>query len=130
MGRSTAAELQSTIESLEHTRGQALINEDWTTLERLIAPQLVHIHANGHAEDRAGYFEGLRNRLSFQRVERESLNVQGFDHVAVATGILRQTLTVRQTGEIHNLRVMTTQVWVAGPAGWQQTSFHATHLRD
>src|ERR1700741_2309198 len=127
MNRSTSSDCQSTIEALESSRGQALINEDWVPLERLIAPHLVHIHANGHIEDRTSYLEGVRNRLSFQLIERESLKVQGLGNVAGAAGSLRQTLTGRQTGEIHNIRVMTTQVWVSNPSGWPQASFQATH---
>jgi ketosteroid isomerase-like protein len=120
--------LQSAIEALEAARGAALVNEDWSALEALISPDLVHVHANGAIEDRTSYFEGVRTRLAFQRIERESLVVRGSGDLAIATGVLRQTLRMRETGATFDMRVVTTQVWVRDSQGWRQTAFHATHL--
>ncbi len=121
-------ELQSAIEALEAARGAALVTEDWSALEALMSPDLVHVHANGTIEDRASYFEGVRTKLAFERFERESLVVRGSGDLAIATGILRQTLRVRQSGAKFDIRVVTTQVWVRDSQGWRQTAFHATHL--
>jgi len=54
----TEQETVETIRRLEDERGRALLAADWDTLDRLIAEDLVHIHANGAIEDRGAYFAG------------------------------------------------------------------------
>jgi ketosteroid isomerase-like protein len=118
-----------TIEQLERERGRALVAADWSALEGLIADDLVHIHANGAIEDRAGYFDSVRNKLQFIAVEREALRVRSHGETAIATGILRQTLRVRDSGTVFEMRIATTQVWTHAGGRWVQASFHATHVQ-
>jgi ketosteroid isomerase-like protein len=125
----TEQEPIDTIRRLEDERGRALLAADWDTLERLIAEDLVHIHANGAIEDRSSYFAGLRNKLEFLRFERETLEVRTHGDLAVATGILKQTLRDKESNGLFELRLATTQVWWRSAIGWQQMSFQATHIR-
>jgi ketosteroid isomerase-like protein len=125
----TEQETVETIRRLEGERGRALLAADWDTLERLIAEDLVHIHANGAIEDRSSYFAGLRNKLEFLRFERETLEVRGHGNLAVATGILKQTLRDKESNSLFELRLATTQVWSRCAIGWRQMSFQATHIR-
>jgi ketosteroid isomerase-like protein len=125
----TEQETVETIRRLEDERGRALLAADWDALERLIAEDLVHIHANGAIEDRSAYFAGLRNKLEFLRFERERLEVRGHGDLAVATGILKQTIRDKGSGSLFELRLATTQVWWRSAIGWQQMSFQATHIR-
>jgi len=125
----TEQETVDTIRRLEDARGRALLAADWDTLERLIAEDLVHIHANGTIEDRSSYFAGLRNKLEFLLFERETLEVRGQCDLAVATGILKQTIRDKGSNSLFELRLATTQVWWRGAIGWQQMSFQATHIR-
>ena len=125
----TQQETVETIRRLEDERGRALLSADWDALERLIAEDLVHIHANGAIEDRSSYFAGLRNKLEFLRFEREKLEVRGHGDLAVATGILKQTIRDKGSNSLFELRLATTQVWWRSAIGWQQMSFQATHIR-
>jgi ketosteroid isomerase-like protein len=125
----TERETVETIRRLEDERGRALLAADWDTLDRLIAEDLVHIHANGAIEDRSSYFAGLRSKLEFLRFERETLQVRGYGDLAVATGILKQTLRDKESNGVFELRLATTQVWWRRAIGWQQISFQATHVR-
>lgn len=125
----TEQETVETIRRLEDERGRALLAADWGTLYRLIAEDLVHIHANGAIEDRSAYFAGLRDKFEFLRFERETLEVRGDGDLAVATGILKQTLRDKESNDLFELRLATTQVWCRRAIGWQQMSFHATHIR-
>ena len=125
----TELETVEAIRRLEDERGRALLAADWGTLERLIAEDLVHIHANGAIEDRSSYFAGLRNKLEFLHFEREKLEVRGHGDLAVATGILKQTIRDKGSNSLFELRLATTQVWRRSAIGWQQMSFQATHIR-
>lgn len=97
------------IHRLEDERGRALVAADWVTLDHLLSENLVHIHANGAIEDRNAYFTGLRKKLEFLRFERETLEIRGQGDVAVATGILRQTLRDRESNNIFDVRLVTTR---------------------
>ena len=125
----TEQETVETIRRLEDERGRALLAADWDTLEQLIAEDLVHIHANGAIEDRRSYFAGLRDKLEFLRFEREKLEVRGHGDLAVATGILKQTIRDKGSNSLFELRLATTQVWWRRAIGWQQISFQATQVR-
>jgi len=125
----TEQETADTIRRLEDERGRALVAADWDGLERLIGEILVHIHANGAIEDRRAYFDSARNKLEFLHFERETLEVRSQGDVAVATGILKQTLRDKESNTLFELRLATTQVWFCTADRWRQMSFHATHIR-
>jgi ketosteroid isomerase-like protein len=118
-----------TIRQLEDTRARALVSGDWQKLESLIADELMHIHANGTFEDRDGYLDTVRSKLEFIDVVRESLNVRVLGEVAIATGVLNQTLRIKGSGDVIAMRLATTQVWVQTIDRWVQVSFQATHIR-
>jgi hypothetical protein len=123
----TDLQTAETIRGLEEMRGVALTTRDWDTLEALLGDPLIHIHANGAIEDRPAYMASVRDRLEFLRFERESLDVRCYGNVAIATGILKQTLRLKGATEPFDTRMVTTQVWLGTPSGWMQMSFHATH---
>jgi ketosteroid isomerase-like protein len=117
------------ISQLEMERGRALVACDWQSLSELIAMDLVHIHANGAFENRDAYFDSVRNKLEFIRIERESLDVRPYGDIAIATGILKQTIRLKDSGAMLDMRLATTQVWGRTNNQWLQRSFHATHVR-
>jgi hypothetical protein len=53
------------IRRLENERGRALVRKDWHALAALIGEDLVHVHADGLVEDKAGYLESARAKLDF-----------------------------------------------------------------
>jgi ketosteroid isomerase-like protein len=115
-----------TIRRLEDQRGRALVTADWNALGALLPDDLVHIHANGVTEDRSSYLNSMQGKLKFLSFERESLDVRCYSDVAVATGKMKQTLLVRDSGAIVEMRAVTTQVWVRKGDQWMQASFQAT----
>lgn len=125
--------LQQRIVQRERQRCEALVRNDIAALERLLSPDLLHIHANGQAQDRAAYLNTIAQHLEFITVCRSDLHVRllgACAEVALATGTLQQTVRMRATGQQTDMRIITTQVWqlCAGEGVWRQSSFHATHL--
>lgn len=113
---------------LEDERGRALVNADWDALSALVSDDVVHIHGNGLIEDKATYLESIRTKLEFIKVERTSYMVRVYGDVAVATGILEQTVRVKGPGTVVTARLATTQVWVKAGNRWTQNSFQGTRL--
>jgi len=116
------------IERLEERRCRVLVARDYAVLADLVADDLVHIHATGMVDDKASYLAGVEQRLDFLKVERKDLTVRRYGDVAVATGSLHQTILVRATKQEHEMKIVTTQVWVLQDGNWRLSSFQATNL--
>lgn len=113
---------------LETARCRALEAADLDALDRLLADDIVHVHANGKADDKATYLALVKGGIRFVSVERERLDVRVYDGLAVATGPLKQSIEATATGQRTDMHVMTTQVWRRQGETWRQVSFQATHL--
>jgi ketosteroid isomerase-like protein len=116
------------ITRLEHERGVALVNADWPALDALMADDLVHIHTTGLIDDKAQYLEGARTKLDYLKVERVSLQVRSCGEIAIATGVLNQTLRIKGPETVVEIRAATTQVWIRRNGRWLQNSFQATRI--
>jgi len=120
--------IRNEITELEAARCRALVEQDIGMLERLVADDVVHVHANGKADDKAAYIDMVRGQIRFLAAEREQLDVRIYDGVAISTGPLRQSIEMTATGQRIDMHIMTTQVWREQAGSWRQVSFQATNL--
>lgn len=121
------AAARAEIEQLERARGAALIAQDWDALAALIADDIVHVHGNGTVESKQGYLANVR-KLRFLRVERSSLSVRMVGDMAIATGVLDQSVRPNAEDAAIEVRSFTTQCWARRGDGWVQETFHSTLL--
>jgi ketosteroid isomerase-like protein len=124
----TERSIQDEIARLEQARCRALVEGDFDTLGKIVAEDVVHIHANGHADDKAAYLKMMAQQIRFLDAARTELAVRVYGDVAVATGPLSQSIEMCATGQRIDMRIMTTQVWIRRHNNWQQASFQATNL--
>ncbi|CAM2156494.1 Nuclear transport factor 2 family protein [Pararobbsia alpina] len=124
----TDTSIENEIVALENERCRALVDGDIDTLERLVADDVVHVHANGKADDKRAYLQMIQSQLRFIEAARSALSVRVYHDVAVATGPLRQTIEMNATGHRLDMYIMTTQVWRQQDGKWRQVSFQATNL--
>ncbi|WP_322028588.1 nuclear transport factor 2 family protein [Paraburkholderia sp. J76] len=124
----TEEAVREEVAALEAARCRALVAADIEALDRLVADDVVHVHANGKADDKAAYLAMVKGAIRFLSAEREALEVRVYDGLAVVTGPLRQSIELTATGQRIDMHVMTTQVWQQQAAGWRQVSFQATNL--
>jgi Domain of unknown function (DUF4440) len=104
-------DIETALNKLETQRCALLMNGDADGLAPLLADNLVHIHLSGHADDKANYLYGVRNKYTFKGLSRGPLKIRVFGEAAVMTGALTQTLLVRESGSVMEVTAMTTQVW-------------------
>jgi hypothetical protein len=121
-------EIGQTIVELENARCRALVARDLDALNRLVPNDVVHTHANGKTDDKAGYMLAVSEQIRFLSVSRDGLTVRIFGNVAIATGRLEQSIELTRTAQRIEMNVTTTQVWVHRGANWEQVSFQATNL--
>ena len=112
------------IEAVERQRCAALTAGDADALAALMADDLVHIHGNGHMDDKAAYIDGFRNRFRFHRVERGALKIRVEGDVAIVNGPLTQAVSVNGVDKINEITAVVTQSWVRGADGWKQSTCH------
>jgi len=104
------------------------VNGDVAGLEKLLADNLVHIHLNGHVDDKAAYLLGISEKFAFKALSRGALTVRVFGDAAVMTGLLMQTLIVRKSGHLMDIKAMTTQVWNRQGNGYVLNTCHNATL--
>lgn len=124
----TETTVEEAINLQEAARCRALLAKDIGALSELIAPCLVHVHATGVIEDLDAYLASVKDKLEFLHVERRSLSIIDHGGFAIATGELDQIVRNRITDQTHDMKMVTSQVWVQQDRQWRQASFHATRL--
>lgn len=124
----TEASVKQEIIRLEQARCRALVEADIDLLEKLVSDDVVHVHANGKADDKAAYLRMVDKQIRFLDASRERLDVRVYGDLAVATGNLAQTIEMKESSHRIAMHIMTTQVWAKRDGAWQQVSFQATNL--
>ena len=114
------------LRELEAARCQALIDGDLDTVDTLVADDLVHVHANGVIDDKAGYMNGLREKYVFHQISRPDLNVRVFGNAAIMTGPLKQSFSVKGIDARHGVEGVSTQTWIRNDGRWRLASCHNT----
>jgi ketosteroid isomerase-like protein len=125
----SVAAVQAEIERLEAKRCAALVAGDLQTLGELLGEDLVHVHGNSVIDDKAAYLQKVADKYLFHSIERGNLHCRVFVDVAIVTGPLKQTISLRGSSERQNLEGSTTQTWVRTGRGWVQNTCHNNFVK-
>lgn len=115
---SDSARVAGVIRQLEHEWADALIRQDTTRLQRLLAPEFALV-ASANAEQpmfRRDWF-ALLPRYRTQALTIDRLTVRVLRDVAIASFVTDLRATV--AGVDRSNRLFVTDVWRNGSAGWQ-----------
>lgn len=99
---------------------------DLDGLARLLADDLIHVHAVGYVDDKASYLAGLRERLEVKEVARPRPAAWMADAVCVMTGPLTNTVRRRGDAEWATGTSFVTQVWKLVDGDWKMALYQAT----
>ena len=117
---------QAEIIARDQERMQRLKAADYAAVAEFLTDDLVHIHANGLTENKAEYLANAQAKLEFLEMERSDYHVRNYGDIAVATGLLKQTIRVKGPGIVVSVEIATTQVWRKDAGQWRLSSFQAT----
>jgi len=112
----------------EEERCKALTLGDLSSLQLLLADDLVHIHGNGHWDGKMAYLEGVANKFRWHRIDRGELKMRIYGDVVVVTGTLSQGISVRGVDKINEIDCFVTQTWIRAEDGWKQSTCHMAYL--
>jgi hypothetical protein len=121
-------DIHQQIIDLENARIEALTSGDVEAVGMLMAEDLVHIHGNGHMDDRSAYLDGVANKFKFHRIERSGLKIRVYDNAVVVNGAISQTVSVNGVDKINQLEGVATQTWMRSDDGWKQSTCHMHFL--
>jgi ketosteroid isomerase-like protein len=114
--------------ALDEQRRAAMIAEDFAALDRLLADDLVHVHAAGNADTKQQYFKLIADFCAFVAIERGPMIVRFYGDTAVVTGAMTHTVKIKPTGTIRTMDAFGTQVWAPHGDSWRQVLYQATEI--
>lgn len=119
-----------TVQVAEQSRYAAMIKNNLTTLNAMLADDLVFIHSSGAVEDKASFLASLQSgALRYRRIETSEEQLRRFGDTAIVTG--RADLAIEVNGRPRSLHLRSTAVLVRGENGrFRLVSYQSTPASD
>jgi ketosteroid isomerase-like protein len=114
--------------ALDEQRRAAMIAEDFVALDRLLADELIHVHAAGNADTKAQYLKMIADFCGFEAIERGPMTVRFYGDTAIVTGPMTHTVRIKPTGATRTMEAFGTQVWAPHGDSWRQVLYQATEI--
>ena len=116
---------EAAVRRVEDRRIQALIDDDFATLESIFGDDLTYTHSNALVDTKASYMESLRSgRTKYETVERQPSDVRLYGDSAVMTG----QATMRLRGQPAPIVLRYTLVYVRRGGAWRMVAWQSTRL--
>ena len=120
-----SAAIEAELRAIEEQRFQAMIANDFATLQALLGDDLIYTHSSSSVDDKASYLESLRSgRVRYRSVNRSEERIRVYGGSAVLTG--RAVIEVSVQGQDKTLRMRYADVWVKRDAAWQMVLWQST----
>jgi ketosteroid isomerase-like protein len=115
------------IRQRETRRFEALVRGDTASLEEIMADDAIYTHATGVVETKAEYLAKMKSgEVRYESFAPEQLQVRIYGTAAVLTGIAGVKAHVG--GEVRNLRLLFTDVYVKQGDRWRMVAWQSTRL--
>jgi ketosteroid isomerase-like protein len=119
------------LQRAEHKRIEALVSSDVPRLEKLLGDDLTYTHSTGITESKAEFLHRIQSgELKYDSMQNENdVSVRLYNDTGVLTGTSR--VRVRARGQVLNLHIRFTEVWVKRDHGsWQLAAWQATRIAE
>jgi len=112
---------------LENACWAALIESDVSTLEQILAPDIIWVHSNAMVESKSTFIGHFKEgRVKYISVDRTEEQTRLYGDMAIITGIM--DATAQAGGQLHKIRNRFTTVWIQTTAGPQIVSSQMTKV--
>ncbi len=118
--------------SAEEARRQALLRDDWLSLDSLLSDDLVYVHSTTAKDNKVSLMAKLTSgELQYLRVDFEDLDAHGAGNCVVITGQL--SAEISKQGQSKQIRSLFMTVWRLVYTGsaepkWQLSAHQGTPL--
>jgi ketosteroid isomerase-like protein len=125
----TSQQAEQEIRQRETRRFEALVRGDTASLEEIMADDAIYTHATGVVETKAEYLAKMKSgEVTYESFVPEELRVRVYGTAAVLNGIARVKAHVG--GEVRNLRLLFTDVYVKQGERWRMVAWQSTRLPE
>ena len=116
---------EQAVRQVEDRRIKAMIDDDFATLEAILADDLTYGHSSGVVDTKAAYLEALRSgKTKYQAFDRQQSVVRVYGEAAVVTG----TATLSLRGQAAPFTLRYTVVYVLRDRQWRMVAWQSTRL--
>ena len=116
---------EQAVRQVEDRRIKAMIDDDFATLEAVLADDLTYVHSNAVVDTKASYMETLRSgKTKYQTIERLPSVVRIYGDTAIITG----TATVGLRGQAAPFTLRYTLAYVMREGQWRMVAWQSTRL--
>ena len=120
-----ASGAEQAVRQAEDRRIKAMIDDDFATLDAVLADDLTYGHSNGVVDTKASYMETLRSgKTKYQTIERLPSIVRVYGDTAIVTG----TATVGLRGQAAPFTLRYTLAYVMRDGQWRMVAWQSTRL--
>ncbi len=117
------------IEKVEHEWAQALLNENVTKLETILADNLQYTRSNGKVETKASYLKSLRDGTTkYSLVKRDNSKIIVNGDTAIVTARWKAKLQNKPNPPLETT-ARYTHVYVKKDGRWQLTTHQSTEIK-
>lgn len=111
----------------EDARYTAQTTNDFATMERMFAQDLVYIHSSGAVDDKGSYIESMRSgTVKYRAMRRSDIKVRTYGCLAIITGNAEFDITAKSEEVSVQLRFHS--VWVKRGQAVQFVSWQSTRV--
>jgi hypothetical protein len=116
---------EETVRETERARLDALLANDFPTLERILGDDLTYTHTTGSVEDKEEFIGMLKSgRLQYRAFAPRDVTVRSYDGTAVLTGLADVHVALDDQNLAFTMRFTSVYVYRAGRyqmVAWQST---------
>ena len=113
------------VREVEDRRIKALVDDDFATLEAILADDLTYTHSSALVDTKASYLEALKTgKTKYVSVDRGTPAVRVYGPTAVLTGTADMVLR----GQPDTIRLRYTLVYAKRDGRWQMVAWQSTRL--
>jgi ketosteroid isomerase-like protein len=118
-----------TVIDLDKKRMQAMAAKDVTTLETLIADDLVYTHSSARLDTKPSLIDNMTSgKTVYTAVEPSNVKAQDLGDTVVLTGSCK--ISVNAGGRPNSFGVRFTDIYVRRNGRWQMVAWQSTRLPD
>jgi ketosteroid isomerase-like protein len=128
VAKARPASAEDEVVAAEQARADALVHQDYKALDKILAGDLIFIHASGRADTKAAFMGNLTSgHDTYTRVDKVDAKVRVMGDFAIMSGeFMVQTAGAPGTPQRDPEDLIGTGVWQKRDGRWQLISWQST----
>ncbi|MCS7025235.1 MAG: nuclear transport factor 2 family protein [Bryobacteraceae bacterium] len=118
---------EAQVEAAEKAWAKATTTNDYATLEKLLAPELVYTHSNGEADSKQVFIDNLKNNVrKYHDIVYDKMSVKVVGNTAIVNVTGKLKVTTR--GNLGEVKVCFLHVFIKRGSSWQLLAHQSARI--